>query len=142
MAQTKNRPPVRAAGAVLWRPGEDAGEPLLALIHRPRYDDWSIPREDRPPGETGTRCRRSRNLRGFGQRADLGRRLSRITYLVPVGTKIVDTGARAKGGDSTPSKEDEMVWLPPGEATKQLTIRTTARCWRSSPRSPPTPRPC
>lgn len=123
MAQTKNRPPVRAAGAVLWRPGEDAGEPLLALIHRPRYDDWSIPKGKIDPGETEPVAAVREIFEETGQRADLGRRLSRITYPVPVGTKIVDYWvARAKGGDFTPSKEvDEMVWLPLKEATKQLT---------------------
>ena len=73
MAQTKNRPPVRAAGAVLWRPGEDAGEPLLALIHRPRYDDWSIPKGKIDPGETEPVAAVREIFEETGQRADLGR---------------------------------------------------------------------
>ena len=41
---------VIAAGAVLWRPDPDSGQPRVAVIHRPRYDDWSLPKgklEDR-----------------------------------------------------------------------------------------------
>ncbi|HEX2212677.1 MAG TPA: NUDIX hydrolase, partial [Mycobacterium sp.] len=34
---------VLAAGAVLWRAAQNSGEPEVALIHRPRYDDWSLP---------------------------------------------------------------------------------------------------
>lgn len=40
---------VRAAGCVVWRPGP-AG-PEVALIHRPRYDDWSFPKGKLDPGE-------------------------------------------------------------------------------------------
>jgi 8-oxo-dGTP diphosphatase len=43
---------VLAAGAVLWRPEEQSGEPLIAVIHRPRYDDWSLPKGKVDPGET------------------------------------------------------------------------------------------
>jgi 8-oxo-dGTP pyrophosphatase MutT (NUDIX family)/phosphohistidine phosphatase SixA len=30
---------VRAAGGVVWRPG-----PQILVVHRPRYDDWSLPK--------------------------------------------------------------------------------------------------
>ncbi|MFE3703426.1 NUDIX domain-containing protein, partial [Nocardia tengchongensis] len=51
-------PPVKAnilaAGAVLWRParGKDAGAIEIALVHRPKYDDWSLPKGKLDPGET------------------------------------------------------------------------------------------
>src|ERR1700759_1336258 len=34
--------PVRAAGAVLWRPAGAGIE--VAVVHRPQYDDWSLPK--------------------------------------------------------------------------------------------------
>ncbi|MCP9968620.1 NUDIX domain-containing protein [Actinomadura madurae] len=37
---------IRAAGALLWRDG-----PEVALIHRPRYDDWSFPKGKADRGE-------------------------------------------------------------------------------------------
>jgi len=43
---------VLAAGAVLWRPGADGSAPEVAVIHRPRYDDWSLPKGKVDPGET------------------------------------------------------------------------------------------
>ncbi|MDT5073257.1 MAG: 8-oxo-(d)GTP phosphatase, partial [Mycobacterium sp.] len=47
---------IPAAGAVLWRPDEDSTdgvvEPLVAVVHRPRYDDWSLPKGKVDPGET------------------------------------------------------------------------------------------
>ena len=43
-AKPKTGKQVLAAGAVLWRPHEDSGAPRIAVIHRPRYDDWSLPK--------------------------------------------------------------------------------------------------
>ncbi len=41
---------VRAAGAVVHRSGPHGVE--VALVHRPRYDDWSIPKGKQESGET------------------------------------------------------------------------------------------
>ena len=43
-------PEVEAAGCVVWRPGPD-GVQVLA-VHRPRYDDWSMPKGKLDAGET------------------------------------------------------------------------------------------
>lgn len=40
---------IKAAGGVLWRPGRDGVE--VALVHRPRYDDWSLPKGKIKGGE-------------------------------------------------------------------------------------------
>ncbi|HEY0403629.1 MAG TPA: NUDIX domain-containing protein, partial [Blastococcus sp.] len=41
---------VAAAGGLLWRPGAD-GAPVVAVVHRPKYDDWSLPKGKLEPGE-------------------------------------------------------------------------------------------
>jgi 8-oxo-dGTP pyrophosphatase MutT (NUDIX family) len=43
---------VRAAGGVVTRAGEHGPEVLL--VHRPRYDDWSLPKGKADPGEAPT----------------------------------------------------------------------------------------
>ena len=43
---------VLAAGGVLWRPGYRESAAEIAVIHRPRYDDWSLPKGKVDPGET------------------------------------------------------------------------------------------
>lgn len=113
---------VLAAGAVLWRPG-DAGEPEVALIHRPRYDDWSLPKGKVDPGETEPVAAVREILEETGQRSALGRRLAKVSYPIPVGTKVVRYwAARALGGDFVPNKEvDQLLWLPMAEAAKRLT---------------------
>jgi polyphosphate kinase len=42
---------VRAAGGVVLRPGPDGGPPEVLIVHRPRYDDWSLPKGKLDPGE-------------------------------------------------------------------------------------------
>ncbi|WP_313674971.1 NUDIX hydrolase [Mycolicibacterium sp.] len=112
---------VLAAGAVLWRPGE-SGEPLIAVIHRPRYDDWSLPKGKIDAGETEPVAAVREIFEETGQRAQLGRHLCRIAYPIPVGTKIVQYwAARACGGEFEPNKEvDKLLWLPAKEAVKRL----------------------
>ena len=42
---------ILAAGAVLWRPVDGSSDVEVAIIHRPRYDDWSLPKGKVDPGE-------------------------------------------------------------------------------------------
>ncbi len=57
-----------AAGAVLWRksPG-NPDEIEIALIHRPKYEDWSFPKGKLDPGETAwwPHCVRWKKRREF-----------------------------------------------------------------------------
>ena len=114
--------PVFAAGAVLWRTDVDSAEPEVAVIHRPRYDDWSLPKGKVDPGETEpvTAVRELHEETGY--RAHLGRRLTSVSYPVEQGIKKVRYwAARSVGGEFTPNSEvDELKWLPVAAAIKQL----------------------
>ena len=109
---------VLAAGAVLWRPNGDAAAPEVAIIHRPRYDDWSLPKGKVDPGETEpvTAVREVREETGYS--SHLGRRLAAVSYPVEQGIKKVRYwAARRVDGDFSPNAEvDELKWLPVAEA--------------------------
>ena len=113
---------VLAAGAVLWRPNGEASSPEVAIIHRPRYDDWSLPKGKVDPGETEpvTAVREVHEETGYS--SHLGRRLAAVSYPVEQGIKKVRYwAARRVDGDFSPNAEvDELKWLPVGEALKQL----------------------
>jgi 8-oxo-dGTP pyrophosphatase MutT (NUDIX family)/phosphohistidine phosphatase SixA len=113
---------VLAAGAVLWRPTADAAAPEIALIHRPRYDDWSLPKGKVDPGETEpvTAVREVHEETGYT--CVLGRRLPSVSYQVDHGAKKVRYwAARAVDGSFSPNDEvDEMIWLPVREAIRRL----------------------
>lgn len=79
---------VRAAGAVLWR--RAGGGTQVALIHRPKYDDWSFPKGKAEAGEhlLLTAVREVREETRLD--VTLGRRLDPVHYLVSAGLKRVD----------------------------------------------------
>ena len=127
MADQDKPPKIPAAGAVLWRPGEQG--PEVALVHRPRYDDWSFPKGKCLPGEHVliTAVREANEETGI--EVILGRRLRTVRYLSDGRPKQVDywaarPAAQAAGGqDETggpgehapfvPNEEvDQLAWLP------------------------------
>jgi len=121
--KAKSSKTVIAAGAALWRPDPESGDPRVAVIHRPRYDDWSLPKGKVDPGENEPVAAVRELWEETGQRSHLGRRLIEVSYPIPEGSKIVHYwAARALGGEFTPGAEvDELVWLPVAEASDKLT---------------------
>jgi 8-oxo-dGTP diphosphatase len=113
---------ILAAGAVLWRYAAASDATEVALVHRPRYDDWSLPKGKVDPGETEpvTAVREVEEETGYA--AKLGRRLASVSYPVDQGTKNVRYWtARALGGDFVPGDEvDQLIWLPVADAMKRL----------------------
>jgi 8-oxo-dGTP diphosphatase len=114
---------IRAAGAVAWRPGPDG--PLVALVHRPKYDDWTLPKGKMDPGESVLLTAVREVEEETGQRVTLGRRLSASCYDVDGRPKRVDYWvARAQDppAEFVPSHEvDQLAWLSVPEAADRLT---------------------
>src|ERR1700756_1760886 len=69
---------VRAAGAVLWRPAGAGAQ--VALVHRPKYDDWSFPKGKLDPGEHVLLAAVREVAEETGLRVKLGRRLPSVRY--------------------------------------------------------------
>ncbi|WUH99052.1 NUDIX hydrolase [Spirillospora sp. NBC_00431] len=114
---------VRAAGTLLWRGTTERNGPEIAVLHRPRYDDWSFPKGKIDKGEHVLRAAVRETEEETGIVARLGRRLSTSTYPVRDRTKRVDYWAArpVAEGAFTPNDEvDELVWLPPAEAEARL----------------------
>ncbi len=114
--------PILAAGAVLWRPQESTGTPEVAVIHRPRYDDWSLPKGKLERGETEPVAAVREIQEETGFRAHLGRRLASVSYPVGDTTKRVRYWmARSVRGEFAANEEvDELKWLPAEDAMSQV----------------------
>jgi 8-oxo-dGTP diphosphatase len=115
---------VRAAGTVLWRPGP-GGRPLVALVHRPRYDDWAFPKGKLDRDEEMPFAAVRETAEETGQRARLGARLGDVRYSVPEGLKVVRYwAAQSFGGRFIPNTEtDQLVWADVDRAADQLSYR-------------------
>ncbi|TFV89236.1 NUDIX hydrolase [Blastococcus sp. CT_GayMR16] len=104
---------VAAAGGAVWRHAPDGGTEV-AVVHRPRYDDWSLPKGKLDAGEHALAAAVREVVEETGLEVDAGRRSVQTCYAVPEGTKRVDYWLmQAVGGDFEPNDEvDELRWLP------------------------------
>ena len=110
---------MRAAGGVVMRDG------AIAVVHRPKYDDWSLPKGKLDPGEDWEEAAVREVEEETGERA-------RIVGELPP-TRYRDRKDRPKvvrwyrmdvedEGDFEPDAEvDELRWLAPDEARRLLT---------------------
>ena len=114
-------PGVLAAGAVLWRPSRKHGA-RVAIVHRPRYDDWSLPKGKSIRGETLPMTAAREVTEETGYSLILGRRITTVSYPVANALKTVHYFvARAQDGDFRPGKEvDAIEWVPFRLADKRL----------------------
>ncbi len=70
---------VRAAGGIVVRRG--AGEPEILLVHRPRYDDWTLPKGKADPGESDEECARREVEEETGLDCEVGDELAVSEYV-------------------------------------------------------------
>ena len=114
---------IQSAGAVIWRPavGESAGIEVL-LVHRPKYDDWSLPKGKREPGEHVLLTAVREVFEETSVRLVLGPQLRTTRYPVAGRPKQVEYwSARCPGNSAAASHEiDAVSWLPLPQARELL----------------------
>ena len=110
--------PVHAAGGVVLRDG------LVAVVHRPRYDDWSLPKGKPDDGESYEDAALREVEEETGLRCTLVRELPAIEYEVRGRPKLVRYWAM-EVVDETPfvpnDEVDQLRWVEPREALALLT---------------------
>jgi 8-oxo-dGTP diphosphatase len=113
---------------VLWRHdaagGSGVPDLLVAVAHRPKYDDWSLPKGKLHPGEHVLAAAAREVAEETGAQVELGRRLASVEY--PVDSDAVKTvhfwAMRHVGGEHTSNDEVDLLrWLTIAEATKLMT---------------------
>ncbi|HEV2885923.1 MAG TPA: NUDIX domain-containing protein [Jatrophihabitans sp.] len=109
-----------AGGGVLWR--QDGSRVLVAVVHRPRYDDWTLPKGKLHPGEHPLVAAVREVEEETGAQVEVGRRLPSAEY--PFGDAIKQVSywvMRYRGGQHTAGDEvDRLRWATVAEATQQL----------------------
>lgn len=129
---------ILAAGGVLWRKSDGSDQPEVALIHRNRYDDWSLPKGKIDPGESAPVAAVREIEEETGYASELGRRLASLSYPIDLGTKKVTYwAARTLGGEFTPNLEvDQLIWVPVPEAMKRLSYPLDRKVLRRFAKQP------
>lgn len=111
---------IRAAGGVVWR---RSGGPLeVALVHRPRYDDWSLPKGKAADGETRLEAAVREVHEELGATVAVSRRIGHFQYQAEgVPKKVTYWVMRYRDGEFAPNDEvDEVRWLPARDAGAAL----------------------
>jgi 8-oxo-dGTP diphosphatase len=119
---------VLAAGGVLWRrSGDGIDDVEVALVHRPRYDDWSLPKGKLHRDEDALLGALREIEEETGMTGRAGRHLGTTAYDVVLGDRWVPKSVewwsvRAESGQFAPSDEvDQLRWVRPAEAAALLT---------------------
>ena len=113
---------IRAAGAVVWRGSVD--RPEIALVHRPRYDDWSLPKGKLDPGEHVLLATVREVWEETGLEVTLGQPLPAQGYLRGDRPKRVDYWVATIGADTgfhATDEVDDLLWLDVPAALETLT---------------------
>ncbi|WP_035813342.1 NUDIX hydrolase [Jiangella gansuensis] len=131
---------VVAAGAVMWRTGKRPGDLEICLVHRPKYDDWSLPKGKVDRGEHPLAAAAREVWEETGHQVRLGRRLPTQGYDVAGRPKLVHywlAEADATAGPREPDDEvDEVVFLPVEDALQRLTYERDADLARAALAAP------
>lgn len=109
---------ILAAGAVVWRRNEH-DEIEVALVHRPKYDDWSLPKGKVEGDESLIACAFREVVEETGLSVRFGQRLGSVTYSVEEKTKNVTYwSARVLGeqGKPNPLEVDDLRWFSVDDA--------------------------
>ena len=116
---------VPAAGTIPWR--RRRGTLEVALVHRPKYDDWSWPKGKVDPGEEWAVTAARETLEETGLEVDLGIPLPPASYTVldrtgqPATKQVRYWAAEVVGGSGRLVNEiDAVAWLDVIEADIRL----------------------
>jgi 8-oxo-dGTP diphosphatase len=113
---------VRAAGGIVVRDGR------VLVVHRPKYDDWTLPKGKLDDGESWEAGALREVEEETGLACVLGEEAGRTRYVDSRGrNKEVRYYRMTSDGEPTPQNEvDEVRWLPLAEAAVLLSYRRDA----------------
>jgi len=118
---SNQRPIIRAAGALLWRRSSSGYE--IAVIHRSRYNDWTLPKGKLKKGESWQAAALREVKEETGYEVTLLNFAGAIAYLVDDRPKVVRFWHMTVDGEPSAELDDEVaevVWLAVEAAQRRL----------------------
>lgn len=108
---------IKAAGGVVLRDGQGGSTGIeVVVVHRPSYDDWTLPKGKRKRSEKARDCALREVEEETGLRCSALEELPRTSYTLPDGTpKVVRWWAMSVLEDLgfvAGDEVDEIRWVP------------------------------
>ena len=119
---------IQAAGTIVWRRNE-SGEVEVAIIHRPKYDDWSFPKGKCEGGENSIACAYRETVEETGFEIRFKEFLGEISYSAEGTAKRVKYWSAKflrQVGTPLQGEVDQVLWKSPNE-TEELLSRESDR---------------
>ena len=114
---------IEGAGAVLWQATAD-GDVTIEIIHRPRYDDWSLPKGGVDAGESHIQAAFREVLEETGVKAIFGPEIGTVDYEVNGVTKEVRywlaEADQFNAATPNPEEVDAIEWVSISDAINKL----------------------
>jgi 8-oxo-dGTP pyrophosphatase MutT (NUDIX family) len=113
---------IEAAGGVVWR-RTSSGAVKVLLVHRPRYDDWSLPKGKLEDGESAYDAARREVHEETGLRCKARAELAEVRYRDRKGRskRVRYWAMEPTSGHFEPNDEvDEVRWVPVEDARRWL----------------------
>lgn len=112
---------IQAAGGILWK--KDGGQKKLAIVHRGKHNDWSLPKGKLDKGETWKKAALREVLEETGFKAKIKRYAGSISYLLDGKPKVVlfwHMRIKSEKKDLMNGEVDEVRWVTVAEAENLL----------------------
>jgi 8-oxo-dGTP pyrophosphatase MutT (NUDIX family) len=106
----------------------------VALVHRPHYGDWSLPKGKLDPGEAWLAAAVRETHEEAGLTGEVGAELAGVAYVVREGPKLVRYWLLRVTGESFAAnlEVDEVVWVALAEARERAQYRGDRSVLRSA----------
>lgn len=117
----KDRNVIQAAGGVLWK--EDGGQKKLAVVHRHKHNDWSLPKGKIDKGESWKKTALREVLEETGFKAKIKKYAGSISYLLDGRPKVVlfwHMKIKSEKKDQMNGEVDQVRWVTIEEAEELL----------------------
>ena len=134
MVKTKKKSVIQAAGGILWK--NEGSKKKLAVVHRHKHNDWSLPKGKVDPGESWKKAALREVLEETGYIGKIHKYAGSISYLLDGKPKIVlfwHMDAIEEDLEKMNGEVDEVRWLTVDEAAEILEYQDEILLIQSDP---------
>ena len=130
----KKKPVIHAAGGIIWK--KEGKEKKLAVVHRHKHDDWSLPKGKLDQGEDWKKAAVREVMEETGCKGKIKKFAGSIPYLLDGKPKVVlfwHMDIKSQSPGMMNGEVDEVRWLTVDEAYKLLDYEDEKELIMSSP---------